>query len=41
MARNIPPDKLAQVSSYDVLGTVMARPSGLRDGRGVVAKPGV
>jgi len=27
MARNIPPDKLAQVSSYDVLGTVMARPA--------------
>ena len=28
MARNIPPDKLARVSSYDVLGTVMAMPVG-------------
>jgi len=28
MARNIPPDKLARVSSYDVLGTVMAMPAG-------------
>jgi len=28
MARNIPPDRLARVSSYDVLGTVMAMPLG-------------
>jgi MFS family permease len=28
MARNIPPEKLARVSSYDVLGTVMAMPAG-------------
>src|SRR5262249_57602933 len=28
MARNIPPDKLARVSSYDVLGSVMAMPVG-------------
>jgi predicted MFS family arabinose efflux permease len=28
MARNIPPHKLARVSSYDVLGTVMAMPAG-------------
>jgi len=28
MARNIPPDKLARVSSYDVLGSVMAMPAG-------------
>jgi len=28
MARNIPPEKLARVSSYDVLGSVMAMPAG-------------
>jgi predicted MFS family arabinose efflux permease len=28
LARNIPPAKLARVSSYDVLGTVMAMPAG-------------
>ena len=28
MARNSPPDKLARVSSYDVLGSVMAMPAG-------------
>ncbi len=28
MARNIPPDKLARVSAYDVLGSVMAMPAG-------------
>ena len=28
MARNIPSDKLARVSSYDVLGSVMAMPAG-------------
>jgi len=28
MARNIPPDKLARVSSYDILGSVMAMPVG-------------
>jgi predicted MFS family arabinose efflux permease len=28
MARNVPPDKLARVSSYDVLGSVMAMPAG-------------
>jgi hypothetical protein len=28
MARNIPPDKLARVSSYDILGSVMAMPAG-------------
>ncbi len=28
MARNIPPDRLARVSSYDVLGSVMAMPAG-------------
>jgi len=28
MVRNIPPEKLARVSSYDVLGTVMAMPVG-------------
>jgi MFS family permease len=28
LARNIPPDKLARVSSYDALGTVMAMPVG-------------
>ncbi|HTS95745.1 MAG TPA: MFS transporter [Streptosporangiaceae bacterium] len=28
MARNIPPDKLARVSSYDLLGSVMAMPVG-------------
>jgi MFS family permease len=28
MARNIPPDKLARVSSYDVLGTVLVMPAG-------------
>ncbi len=28
MARNIPSDRLARVSSYDVLGTVMAMPAG-------------
>jgi MFS family permease len=28
MTRNIPPDKLARVSSYDVLGSVMAMPAG-------------
>src|SRR5260370_1296829 len=27
MARNIPPDKLARVSSYDVLGSVVAMPA--------------
>jgi len=28
LARNIPPDKLARVSSYDALGSVMAMPAG-------------
>jgi len=28
MARNIPPDMLARVSSYDILGSVMAMPAG-------------
>jgi hypothetical protein len=28
LARNIPSDKLARVSSYDVLGSVMAMPAG-------------
>jgi hypothetical protein len=28
MTRNVPPDMLARVSSYDVLGTVMAMPVG-------------
>jgi hypothetical protein len=28
MARNIPPQKLARVSSYDALGTVVAMPAG-------------
>jgi hypothetical protein len=28
LARNIPPGKLARVSSYDALGTVMAMPVG-------------
>jgi hypothetical protein len=28
MARNIPPGKLARVSSYDLLGSVMAMPIG-------------
>jgi MFS family permease len=28
LARNIPPDKLARVSSYDLLGSVMAMPVG-------------
>jgi MFS family permease len=28
MTRNIPPDKLARVSSYDVLGSVVAMPAG-------------
>jgi hypothetical protein len=28
MARNIPSDKLARVSSYDILGTVIAMPAG-------------
>jgi predicted MFS family arabinose efflux permease len=28
MARNIPPDLLARVSSYDVLGSVAAMPAG-------------
>jgi len=28
LARNIPPDKLARVSSYDILGSVMAMPAG-------------
>jgi MFS family permease len=28
LARNIPPDKLARVSSYDLLGSVMAMPAG-------------
>jgi MFS family permease len=28
LARNIPPDKLARVSSYDILGSVMAMPVG-------------
>jgi hypothetical protein len=28
LARNIPPAKLARVSSYDVLGSVMAMPAG-------------
>jgi predicted MFS family arabinose efflux permease len=28
LARNIPPDKLARVSSYDALGSVMAMPLG-------------
>jgi MFS family permease len=28
LARNIPPDKLARVSSYDILGSVMAMPIG-------------
>ena len=28
LARNIPPDRLARVSSYDVLGSVMAMPAG-------------
>src|SRR5215471_2372769 len=28
LARNIPPDKLARVSSYDVVGSVMAMPIG-------------
>ncbi len=28
LARNIPPGKLARISSYDVLGSVMAMPAG-------------
>jgi len=28
LARNIPPGKLARVSSYDILGSVMAMPAG-------------
>ena len=28
LARHIPPDKLARVSSYDALGSVMAMPVG-------------
>ena len=28
MTRNIPPDKLARVSSYDVLGSVLVMPAG-------------
>ena len=28
LARNIPPDKLARVSSYDAFGSVMAMPIG-------------
>jgi len=28
LTRNIPPDKLARVSSYDILGSVMAMPAG-------------
>jgi sulfite exporter TauE/SafE len=28
LARNIPPAKLARVSSYDILGSVMAMPAG-------------
>jgi MFS family permease len=28
LARNIPPDKLARASSYDILGSVMAMPAG-------------
>ena len=28
LSRNIPPGKLARVSSYDILGSVMAMPAG-------------
>jgi hypothetical protein len=28
LARNIPPDKLARVSSYDIMGSVVAMPAG-------------
>ena len=33
LARHIPPDRLARVSSYDVLGSVAAMPAGARVGR--------
>jgi len=41
MARNIPPDKLARVSSYDLLGTVMAMPIGALIAGPVAAAVGV
>jgi predicted MFS family arabinose efflux permease len=41
MARNIPPAKLARVSSYDLLGTVMAMPIGALIAGPVAAAVGV
>jgi predicted MFS family arabinose efflux permease len=41
MARNIPPGKLARVSSYDLLGTVMAMPIGALIAGPVAAAVGV
>ncbi len=41
LARNIPPDKLARVSSYDVLGSVMAMPVGAVLAGPIAASAGV
>ncbi len=41
MARNIPPGKLARVSSYDLLGSVMAMPAGALVAGPVAAAVGV
>jgi ABC-type phosphate transport system permease subunit len=41
LARNIPPDKLARVSSYDVLGSVMAMPLGALAAGPIAAAIGV
>jgi hypothetical protein len=41
MARNIPPDLLARVSSYDLLGSVMAMPAGALAAGPIAAAVGV
>ncbi len=41
LARRIPPDKLARVSSYDVLGSVMAMPAGALAAGPIAAAIGV
>ncbi len=41
LARNIPPDKLARVSSYDALGSVMAMPIGALLAGPIAARAGV
>jgi hypothetical protein len=41
MATNIPPDRLARVSSYDLLGSVMAMPAGALAAGPIAAAIGV